>query len=187
MANEALFIGATGESTATSVTWPAGTAEGDIALIFSVGTGSLTGSGLTHMTSTPISGSSARTSWKVLTAGDVSSFTVTVPTYGFYMILVFRGPTTATLKSNAASTGASASVSGFTKAAGSQFIVSAGFDRDPSTLDYVTSWEQGAQGQGSYFGMTTSWLASADYDETGWTQDLTASSYQGCYNAIELT
>lgn len=181
-----IYIGGTGIRTNGTVVWPAGTAEGDLALFSAVGNSLSTGSGLAYFSTQTIFGSSSRAGWKVLTSGDVSSYSVTVPTAGFYTVLVFRGPTNATQHSTPTSTGASVSVSGFTKTAGSQFVVSVGVERDPSLLDYVTSWDEGIRGQGTYFGMTSSWLASSAYNEAGWTQDLTASAYEGCAHAIEL-
>jgi hypothetical protein len=187
----ASFIGANAPATATTVSWPSGTAEGDIACFFACGNSAIGGSGLTVLATTDLSGavSVARPGYKVLTSGDVSSYTLTVPTSGGYIVAVFRGPTVMTLKNDVpGAAGSSAVISGFTKDAASKFVLSFGGDRDPTAPGYVSTWTGAANGTTTYFGYGLSYVESASYtNNASVTQPLTASAYDGGASLFELT
>jgi hypothetical protein len=135
------FIGANVQTTGSSViSFPAGTVAGDLAMFTMLGSASPTFNTATRIvTNAPIGSGSfgyvVNVWYKLLSSGDISS----PPTYGSNAVqtLVWRGGAAIALKvgpTTGAGTGTTVSVTGFTKAAGSKFVIATAYDRDTNGL-----------------------------------------------------
>lgn len=127
------FVGATTRSDAGALSWPSGVAEGDFAVIASTYNSplqSLSTSGWTSASRN--SGSTYLNIWyKQLTAGDVSSPPSIDVTLGYTHVLVYRGPTGASIVSDSTvGTGTTLTLTGFNKASGFGGVLNVVAERD---------------------------------------------------------
>lgn len=187
------LVGATTFNGATSygISWPSGTAADDLALFFWGGnSSSFSASGITELADSAFgSGHFAGAAYKVLTSGDVSSMTITNSSFGGSFAVVFRGPTVMTQKATANSTGASVSLTGFTKDASSLVVLAVAIERDMVQPDPVSGWTStGGGGTSTYFAGAASYVASSGYtNSASVTQPLIDDVYAGNGKLFELT
>jgi hypothetical protein len=188
----AQFIGISAlQSASVALPLPGGAAAGDFCVLVGCGNSAVSCSGFTAVTGDIVNASPSTTSfaWKVLSAGDISSPpTVTVPSIGGFYSVVYRGPTTSlTKKSTNTSTGSTVSVSGFTKAAGSKFIIACSHDRDATgALAAPSGFNNRASGTTTFFSHGVYDLASSAYGGGSVTCNLHAVSFAGRGTLLEL-
>lgn len=192
-AKSALFVGVTAIRTTTSaITWPSGTAAGDIAIAIGAGNSAFSISGWTAITGDTVNNSPTQSTfaYKVLVAGDISSPpTITVPTSGSYYIVVYRGATAAAKKTTASSSTTSVTATGFTKAATSRMVIAHAVDRDPSGALSTppTGFTHRASGTSTYFSHGIYDLPASAYAGGSVTATLWSAGLDGRLTLLELT
>lgn len=186
------FVGVSSLITSTGViTWPIDTAADDFAIMIGVGATNLSETGYTSGNASVFAPGGHRTSWmyKTLVSGDISSPpSVTIPSYGAFHILVYNGPTAATLKTEASSLGSGITVAGFTRAANSKGVIAAMHDRDPiGTLPAPDGFTRRNSDTSTYFSYMVSDLKSNFYDEKSVAMEAFAGSHEAQGLLLELT
>lgn len=156
----------TTSGTATSLSWPAGSASGDIALVFVAFQGfannnTITGGAGGVWTKNALNWSSlgyySAVFSKTLASGDLAGNTLNSPdgSSSPYIIVVYRGPTVVAVKSTVNNgTGTSITLTGFTRAATCKAIISFVTDRDPSATPTAGSPFTAVQGPGAHGAFT---------------------------------
>lgn len=192
LAPSLMFVGISAIYETSGVkTWPAGAQAGDIAALIAVGlSGNVSAAGFTSVTGDAFSHGVTSFAYRVLTSGDISSPpSITVPNFGHFQIVIYRGPTALAKKTNAQSTTASVVVSGFTKALDSKFVLGAAFDREDSgTLPSAPSgFSTRASARSTYYAAGVYDMTSAAYGGGSVTFGLIAGSYSGSGTLLELT
>lgn len=123
-------------------TTTANAVAGDIIFVAGVGNSAVGLPGSTYSDTTNIGGglSSQTNAYKVLSAGDITtnSMTITCPSLGNFVIMLIRGITTITRKQSTARTEATAIIPGFTKAANSKLILVTNTDRTDAGVILAT-------------------------------------------------
>lgn len=165
-------IGMTNVLTANgTLTWPEGTQVGDIALTVGIGNSGLLPAGFTfldnYFTFGPPGTSVASFGYKVLDAGNLPGVAVTNPTNGHCYGIVLRAATVvgaSPAKAPANNVGASCTIPGFTKAAGSQILVCISVDRDPNdSFGPPAGWNEVGRSLSMYFASCVGFITSAEY------------------------
>ncbi len=157
-------IASTTTSTSLPFTWPAGTAAGDLAVVYVAYQGfannnTITGGAGGVWTKDALFWSAltyySAVFSKVLASGDIAGNTLNRPDAAGdgtspYIIVVYRGPTALTVKSTVTNgTGTTITLTGFTKAGNSKAVVSCVADRDPAATPSTGSPFTAVQGPGT--------------------------------------
>jgi hypothetical protein len=185
------FVGVSALTSANvALPLPGGATAGDFCVLVGCGNSAVSCSGFTAVTGDIVNASPSTTSfaWKVLSAGDISSPpTVTVPSIGGFYCEVYRGPTSMTKKNTNTSTGSTVSVSGFTKAAGSKFIIACSHDRDATgALAAPSGFNNRASAASTFFSHGIYDLASSAYGGGSVTCNLHGVTFGGRGTLLEL-
>lgn len=194
-----IFVGQHILTTGT-LSFPAGTQEGDLVLIChnqSTSTGvTISASGYNVAAAETLwstgSGYYRTCRWKILTSTDIATpgTLSTIGSYGMVSLQVFRNVTTVTHKELAASlSGATIPLSGFTKAVGSKFVVSVAYERDAANTLALSGFTLVQAPSNGVFTHAAAYLDSASYTNgTAVTWSTTAgNSYQQGADLFEIT
>lgn len=186
-------LGATGKFAAETLTWPAGTQAGDLALLYGCGNDDIAPAGWNTILGVDFSSISGDCyAWKVLTSTDLAGNPPqTVPSFGHVILTTFHGPNAVRLGNyGSVSASNSSTIPGFTKAQNSVYVLAIQSDRDPATpadWTYPSGYTGIYAGYSTYFGSRVSYIPSASYTSgTNITVPLFASSYGGAGTAIEI-
>lgn len=157
-------IANTTTSTSLAFTWPAGTAAGDLAVVYvayqgtannNTITGGAGGVWVKDALNWSALGYYSAVFSKVLASGDVAGNTLNRPNAATdvtspYIIVVYRGPTALSVKTTVTNgTGTTITLTGFTKAGNSKAVVSCVADRDASATPSTGSPFTAVQGPGT--------------------------------------
>lgn len=156
-------------STTTSLSWPAGSAAGDLAVVYvayqgSANNNTITGGAGGVWTKDALLWSAlgyySAVFSKTLASGDLAGNTLNAPDAATdvsspYIIVVYRGPTVLSVKSTVTNgTGTTITLTGFTKAGNSKAVVSCVADRDPSATPSTGSPFTAVRGPGTSINFT---------------------------------